>query len=641
MCDTANPDAAVEAPAHPAAVEGEDEEEDDEPASEVDSDASDDERIDFVLDGPTGASVGAGGLSDSLKASAGAASTSKAGETEKERLSRLKQEALSANADLVIISVKGKLKKDARFETRLEASVVPGSSMITPQDMLEDMLSWTEEDDNKLLQYINDEQARASSSSLFTSPCTLTLPSKYTSYSGSCLMRKTVLQVQNRALLINALNKALEDLLPLINLRSTDPLSLGSLIRSFNRYVFMSLKQPLLDAAVTASNAPSGTTSVLLDNFKAIASREKKEVSPTNSQCIFIQAFQQLKNRDTSLFRYPGNDGRLFQINFKDEPGIDAGGVFREGMARIMDDLFSEHLELLLLCPNGTHQVHENMDRFLPNPQQTGPLALQMFEFVGRLMGASLRNKMCLAFLFPSIVWKKLVGEKVDAEDLAAVDFYTYTLIKTLRNCEADGITDQASFAAKYEDKLHFSYTGSDGVERELIRGLRDRLVTFETRLEYCDAVLAARLSEFDKQIAAIRIGLQDVVPSKVLQLFSGEQLEVLVAGSPTIDIAQWKAKSSYTIPDSTVRLFWEAMESFTPQEQCMFVRFAWGRARLPAAKDFTTPMRITPAPPGTVLPIAHTCFFSVEMPCYATLEEMRHGLLTVINFGVGGILNS
>jgi hypothetical protein len=40
-------------------------------------------------------------------------------------------------------------------------------------------------------------------------------------------------------------------------------------------------------------------------------------------------------------------------------------------------------------------------------------------------------------------------------------------------------------------------------------------------------------------------------------------------------------------------------------------------------------------------LPVSHTCFFSVELPAYSTEEEMRHGLLTAIHYGVGGVLNS
>ncbi len=173
-----------------------------------------------------------------------------------------------------------------------------------------------------------------------------------------------------------------------------------------------------------------------------------------------------------------------------------------------------------------------------------------------------------------------------------------------------------------------------------MIKGQRQRLVTFDCRHEYCDAVLQARLSEFDKQVAAMEKGLAEVVPCRILQLFSAQQVEILVAGNPVFDIELWKSKTDSTgVSPKTVSLFWEVMESLSSREQSDFIRFAWGRSRLPVAKEFTTRMKLTPAGESR-LPVSHTCFFSIEMPEYKTLAEMRHGLLTVITFGIGGILN-
>lgn len=47
----------------------------------------------------------------------------------------------------------------------------------------------------------------------------------------------------------------------------------------------------------------------------------------------------------------------LYQINFVGEDGVDAGGVFREGMSRMVEDLFSPDFDLLVQCPNGRHAV--------------------------------------------------------------------------------------------------------------------------------------------------------------------------------------------------------------------------------------------------------------------------------------------
>ena len=74
-------------------------------------------------------------------------------------------------------------------------------------------------------------------------------------------------------------------------------------------------------------------------------------------------------------------------------------------------------------------------------------------------------------------------------------------------------------------------------------------------------------------------------------------------------------------------------------EELSLLIRFCWGRSRLPPLKEFTTKMRLTPG--DGRLPIAHTCFFSIELPDYENEDEMRHGLLTAIHFGVGGVLVS
>lgn len=87
-------------------------------------------------------------------------------------------------------------------------------------------------------------------------------------------------------------------------------------------------------------------------------------------------------------------------MTFRGENGSDAGGVFREGMSRVVEDLHNPHaLDLLTPCPNSRHGLPTNVDKSLPNPRLAGcPLAGAMLEFVGKLMGMSLRAHLCLPF---------------------------------------------------------------------------------------------------------------------------------------------------------------------------------------------------------------------------------------------------
>ena len=122
-------------------------------------------------------------------------------------------------------------------------------------------------------------------------------------------------------------------------------------------------------------------------------------------------------------------------------------------MSAIVEDIFSESLNLCMLCPNGVHRVHMNTEKYLPNPLYNSLAYLRMFEFVGKLMGMSLRAKLNLPFEFPALIWKKLagiiyiiysnrikiisvdafLGESTTLDDLAGFDFMTYTLLKSIR----------------------------------------------------------------------------------------------------------------------------------------------------------------------------------------------------------------
>lgn len=56
----------------------------------------------------------------------------------------------------------------------------------------------------------------------------------------------------------------------------------------------------------------------------------------------------------------------------------------------------------------------------------------------------------------------------------------------------------------KYGERLFFTYTGSDGVERELTHGGAARRVTFNNRWTFCRMVEEARTHEFDVQVIAL-----------------------------------------------------------------------------------------------------------------------------------------
>lgn len=75
------------------------------------------------------------------------------------------------------------------------------------------------------------------------------------------------------------------------------------------------------------------------------------------------------------------------------------------------------------------------------------------------------------------------------------------------------------------------------------------------------------------------------VVPVPLLSLFTGPELETMVCGSPDIPLDLLKSVVTYKGVDASaplVRWFWDTLESFSNAERSLFLRFVWGRTRLP-----------------------------------------------------------
>ena len=85
------------------------------------------------------------------------------------------------------------------------------------------------------------------------------------------------------------------------------------------------------------------------------------------------------------------------------------------------------------------------------------------------------------------------------------------------------------------------------------------------------------------------------------------------------------------------VKRFWKVMEGLDNKDRSQFLRFAWGRSRLPKTSNWPRPFKLTYSKAGDeLLPVSHTCFFQLELPQYSTDAIMKERLLVAIHFGSG-----
>jgi hypothetical protein len=88
-----------------------------------------------------------------------------------------------------------------------------------------------------------------------------------------------------------------------------------------------------------------------------------------------------------------------------------------------------------------------------------------------------------------------------------------------------------------------------------------------------------------------------------------------------------------YSASDRVVEDFWKVVNEFTIQQKVLFLRFSWGRSRLPAAGSFKNFQltRMGKSDPDHALPAAHTCFFTIDLPEYTTINVLRERLVFAI----------
>ena len=388
-------------------------------------------------------------------------------------------------------------------------------------------------------------QEEAFMTMLTMSPSRLCLRDERDVRAFSCLANVPVLQLRLRYALLQEFNRRLSAVMHCFEISNKYAWSTGNLLHSVGHCVFLDVKMGLLEHALqaTVGSPSSGISTVYLSNFDASASAGRGAVSPDDSECIFVQAFNSLRSAESAAMRTTTDSGqhKVFEVKFRGEDGIDAGGVYREGLQRMVEDLFSDRFTLLLPCPNASRNAGDNVGSFVPNPKHTSSLSQEMLVFMGRLMGMSLRFKATLPFLFPSLVWKQIAGISATHDDLLDMDELYGQFIHAIRHCDKDftldnephaPVTTEAAFAESFPG-LSFVVTTSAGETVDLIPGGAGVPVTLASRHRYCDMVEQYRLHEFDGQIAAIRRGLGHIVPIRTLSLFTWQEVEFLVAGRP------------------------------------------------------------------------------------------------------------
>ncbi|KAF7315636.1 hypothetical protein MIND_00079100 [Mycena indigotica] len=348
---------------------------------------------------------------------------------------------------------------------------------------------------------------------------------------------------------------------------------------------------------------------------------------------VFEDSFQHLQRKSGDHIKY----GKL-SVRFYDEEGVDAGGVTREWFQILARQMFDPNNALFQPCAADRLTYQPNKNSWV-NPEH-----LSFFKFVGRVIGKAIYDGRLLDAYFARSLYRQLLGKPVDYKDVEWVDPEYYNSLCWI--LENDPTPLELTFSVEADEF---------GVNRivPLKEGGEGIAVTLENRKEFVQLSAQYRLySSIKDQIEGLSSGFYEIIPKELITIFNEQELELLISGTPDIDVDEWRSATEYngyTSSDPNIVWWWRALKSFNRDERAKVLSFATGTSKVPLG-GFTELQGVQGVQRFSIhraygesdrLPQAHTCIYigfnQIDLPQYSSYEMLRQQLLLAIIEGGEG----
>ncbi|XP_037044995.1 ubiquitin-protein ligase E3B [Bradysia coprophila] len=343
-----------------------------------------------------------------------------------------------------------------------------------------------------------------------------------------------------------------------------------------------------------------------------------------------------------------------------DEAGIDQDGVFKEFLEETIKRVFDPSLNLFKttsdqrLYPSPTSHMQENH--------------LQLFEFVGRMLGKAVYEGIVVDVPFASFFMSQLLGQTQQVfyscmDELPSLDTELYRSLTFIKHYQSDVAELDLTFSVD-EDQM------GKIVTHELHPGGRAQPVTNDNKINYIHYMAYFRMhTQIREQTAAFIRGFRSIVIPDWLLLFSTPELQRLISGDTApLDLKDLRKHTQYYggFHDShrVVSWLWDILSrDFTEEERKLFLKFVTSCSKPPllgfahleppfsircvelsddedtgdtigsVIRGFFT---IRKKDPLNRLPTSSTCFNLLKLPNYQKKSTLRDKLRYAVSSNTG-----
>ncbi|TRY55624.1 hypothetical protein DNTS_008830 [Danionella cerebrum] len=398
--------------------------------------------------------------------------------------------------------------------------------------------------------------------------------------------------------------------------------------------------------------------------FRNIVTKEKETLGLVETSSasphvthITIRRSRMLEDGYDQLRRLPVNSIKgVIRVKFVndlgvDEAGIDQDGVFKEFLEEIIKKTTSGNERLY---PSPTSSIHENH--------------LQLFEFVGKMLGKAMYEGIVVDVPFASFFLSQVLGHHHSTfyssiDELPSLDSEFYKNLTSIKRY--DGDVSDLGLTLSYDEEVMGQL-----VCHELIPGGKTMPVTNENKISYIHLMAHFRMhTQIKEQTAAFIRGFRCIINPEWLHMFSTPEVQRLISGdNAEIDLDDLKKHTVYYggfhSSHRVIIWLWDILSNdFSPEERAMFLKFVTSCSRPPllgfaylkppfsircvevsddqdtgdtlgsVLRGFFT---IRKKEPGGRLPTSSTCFNLLKLPNYSKKSILRDKLRYAISMNTG-----
>eukprot|EP00039_Didymoeca_costata_P003325 m.66836 g.66836 ORF g.66836 m.66836 type:complete len:883 (-) comp11842_c0_seq1:6-2654(-) len=308
------------------------------------------------------------------------------------------------------------------------------------------------------------------------------------------------------------------------------------------------------------------------------------------------------------------------------EHGLDMGGVQKEFFQLIMEAILDPQKTMF-------HKIEDTRAMWINGSSLE---AFQEFELVGILVGLAIYNSVILNLQFPLALYKKLLGESLQLQDLKETFPELGRGMQQLLEFDGD-------VANVFCQSFHISESCyGEMLEIDLIEGGGNIPVTNDNRKEFVDLYVDYKLnSSIEEQFKAFSRGFHLVCGGPALTLFRPEELEMLLCGCVDMDLSLLESSTTYTNgyhrDSAVIDWLWEILFECSADDLRSFLYFVTGSDRVPIKGLAQLSITVQRNGPDSMrLPTAMTCFSRLLLPEYGSKDKLKDRLTLAMSHGKG-----